>query len=83
MSRQLRSVSSCSDAFRQWLYSPRPPPADEAVEDEVADLVGRAIGGHALGDAGHLLDEVDQAQIEVIFDQGEARDADARDWRSS
>jgi hypothetical protein len=38
---------------------PRSPPADKAIEDQVTNLVRRAIRGHALGNAGHLFHEVD------------------------
>ncbi len=48
--------------------SPRSSPADEALEDEIADVVGRAIGGDALRDPGHVFDEIDEIQIEIILD---------------
>src|SRR5208337_3705657 len=56
---------------------PRMPAADEALEDELAQVVHRAIRGDAAGNAGHLLHEVHKAQVEVVLDQGEARDPDA------
>jgi hypothetical protein len=59
-------------AFRHLLIvSPRVSSADEALEDELAQVVDRAISGYAIGYAGHFLHEIDQAQVEVIFDQGE------------
>src|SRR5262249_54576166 len=48
-----------------------------ALEYEVADIVRRAVSRDALRHSSHLFDEIDQAEIEVIFDQGEARNADA------
>ena len=63
---------------RSMAVPSRAPAADEAFEDQVADLVGRAIRSDALRNPGHLLDEVDEAEIEVIFDQREARDTNAR-----
>ena len=53
------------------------PAGDETVDDHVAQVVRVAVGGDATRDAGHLFDEVDQVQIEVVFDQGEAGQVDA------
>ena len=53
------------------------PTADEAFEYEIADVVGGAIGSDPAGDTGHFLDEIDQSQIKVIFDQCEAGNANA------
>jgi hypothetical protein len=60
------------------LHSHRPTSlaaADETFDHHVAQVVGVAEGGDAVGDRGQALHEVDQAEVEVVFDQGEARDS--------
>src|SRR5438132_14058106 len=50
---------------------------DEAVEHVATELPRRAIDGEAAASPRHLIDEVHQAQIEVVLDQREGAEADA------
>ena len=49
----------------------------KTVDHHVAQVLGVAVGGNSAGDLGHLLDEVHQAKIEIILDEGEAGEMDA------
>src|SRR5262245_4446191 len=53
-----------------------PTTVGEAVEDHIAQVVGITVRSDTPGDGSHLLDEVDESQIEVILDEGEARKVD-------
>src|SRR5262249_50680427 len=54
-----------------------PTAVDEAVEHIAAELTRRAVDGHAVAGSRHLIDEVLQAEIEVILDQREGAQANA------
>ena len=53
------------------------PSGGETLNDHVAHVLRVARRGDAVRHAGHLLHEVRQLQIEVVFDEGEAGDVDA------